>query len=80
MSRFTNRKTPPTDEDFACAPGILPGRRLPDHFYMDEGVETPAKAQVGHPTPAKAIKSPGIEPCARVATKTKRVEASLFDF
>jgi hypothetical protein len=34
--KFTNRDTPPTDEDFACPPGIRPGRRLPDHCYMDD--------------------------------------------
>lgn len=35
---FSNRRTPPTDADFACPPGIIPGRRLPDEYYMDEDV------------------------------------------
>lgn len=38
---FSNRRTPPTEADFACPPGIIPGRRLPDWCYMEDDVAPP---------------------------------------
>lgn len=85
---FTNRQTPPTEADFEAPPGIIPGRRLPDHCYMDDdaqverflAVKPPKKAPRGVPTPAKAGKSPGRGAQARESAKLADKEHSLFDF
>lgn len=84
VTEFSNRRTPPTDEDFACAPGINPGTRQADWQYMDEDLQeaykTPEKAPAAVPTPAKARKAPARAASAQSNPRKKLTQIRLFDF
>lgn len=84
MIAFSNRRTPPTDADFACAPGINPGVRQEDWQYMDEDLQeaykTPQKPPKGLSTPIKATKAAGRGAGERGGARKKSTQHLLFDF